>query len=93
MTFPLLVLAVAWLPLTVHAPERGDRRRQTTRFLSRKNRVLTVFAPTPQDPAYQEEMKLWQGEKAGFDDRQLVVVPVFANAKKRRRRTAPARRC
>ena len=47
-----------------------------------KNRVLLVFAPTAQDPAYLEQLRLWQGEKAGFEDRQLVVVPYFASAKR-----------
>lgn len=42
-----------------------------------KNRVLLVFAPDKKDVAYQEQMKLWQNEKAGFADRDLVVVPVF----------------
>ncbi len=47
-----------------------------------KNRVLLVFAPTDKDPSYVEQGKLWQAEKAGFDERQLVVVPVLADAKK-----------
>ncbi len=47
-----------------------------------KNRVLLVFAPAAQDPAYQEQTRLWQNEKAGFDERQLVVVPVLADARK-----------
>lgn len=47
-----------------------------------KNRVLLVFAPTDKDAAYVEQGKLWQGEKAGFDERQLVVVPVLADGKR-----------
>ena len=47
-----------------------------------KNRVLLVFAPTEKDAAYVEQGKLWQGEKAGFSERQLVVVPVLADGKK-----------
>jgi hypothetical protein len=46
-----------------------------------KNRVLLVFAPTAQDPAYVEQLKLWKNEKAQFEDRQLVVVPLLADAK------------
>ena len=46
-----------------------------------KNRVLLVFAPTAQDPAYLEQTKLWKNEKPGFDERQLVVVPVPADAR------------
>ncbi len=47
-----------------------------------KNRVLLVFAPTEQDPAYREQTRIWQGDKAGFEDRQLIVLPVLADAKK-----------
>ena len=46
-----------------------------------KNRVLLVFAPTAQDAAYVEQTRLWKNEKAGFEDRQLVVVPVLADAR------------
>ena len=46
-----------------------------------KNRVLLVFAPTLPDPAYTEQTRLWKGEKAGFEERQLVVVPVLADVK------------
>ena len=83
MTLSLFALATAFLPLVSRAqnaaPLGSDKPLASYRD---KNRVLAVFAPTSQDPAYQEQMKLWQGEKAGFDDRQLVVAPFFANAKK-----------
>ena len=46
-----------------------------------KNRVLLVFAPTAQDAAYLEQTRLWKNEKSGFEDRQLVVVPVLADAR------------
>ena len=46
-----------------------------------KNRVLLVFAPSGKDASYQEQMKLWRSEKAGFEDRQLVVLPVLADGK------------
>ena len=47
-----------------------------------KNRVLLVFAPTEQDPACREQYKLLQGEKAELEERQIVVLPVFADARK-----------
>ncbi len=77
----VFLLAVAWLPMTGHAQITttvGDKPLSAYRD---KNRVLVVFAPAPQDVAYQEQTKLWQGEKAGFEDRQIVTVPVFAGAK------------
>ena len=42
--------------------------------------MLLVFAPTEKDAPYVEQGRLWQGEKAGFKERQLVVVPVLAEA-------------
>ncbi len=45
------------------------------------HRVLLVFAASDQDPAYLTQKKLWKSEKAGFDDRQLVVLPVFAEGR------------
>ncbi len=74
-------LIAALLPMTGHAQTvvvAGDKPLSAYRD---KNRVLVVFASAPQDVAYQEQTKLWQGEKAGFEDRQIMVVPVFANAK------------
>lgn len=42
-----------------------------------KNRVLVVFAPSEKDANYLAQQRLWEGEKAGFADRDLVVLPVF----------------
>ena len=78
----LFALAACWLPFNVHAQNSaagGDKPLSSYRD---KNRVLLVFAATPQDDAYLEQTKLWQGERAGFEDRQLVVVPVFASGRK-----------
>ena len=76
MAVPLFAMAFL-LPLASQA--QTDKPLTAYRD---KNRVLLVFAPTPQDAAYQEQIKLWLPEKTGFDDRQLLVVPVFANARK-----------
>lgn len=76
----LLALAMTLLPLTAPAQDAGaDKPLGAYRD---KNRLLLLFAPTAQDPAYLEQTKLWQGEKTGFDDRQLVTIPVLADARK-----------
>ena len=81
MKFPIYALAVAWLPLTgLGQTATGNNDKPLSAYRD-KNRVLLVFAASPQDGAYAEQTKLWQGEKAGFDDRQLIVIPVFGNAK------------
>ena len=77
-----LALAAACSPVNAQTPNASVAAEKPLTPYRDKNRVLAVFAPTPQDSAYQEQMKLWQGEKAGFDDRQLVVLPFFANTKK-----------
>ena len=85
MKLSLATLAVPLLLSLAAAADAQEAAPNAEKPLSAfrdKNRVLLVFAPTDQDPAYREQTRLWQGEKAGFDDRQLVVVPVLADAKK-----------
>ncbi|RUR78708.1 DUF4174 domain-containing protein [Chlorogloeopsis fritschii PCC 9212] len=43
-----------------------------------KNRVLLVFAPSENHKAYQQQMQLFLEHKAGFADRDLVLVKVLA---------------
>jgi hypothetical protein len=43
-----------------------------------KNRVLLVFAPWENNNAYQQQMQLFSRHKAGFADRDLVLVQVLA---------------
>ena len=76
-----MIAVAAWLPHAAAAqsgPAGADKPLASYRD---KNRVLIVFAPAPGDPAYLEQMKLWQGEKTGFEDRQLVVMSSFAKMK------------
>lgn len=43
-----------------------------------KNRVLLVFAPSADNPIYQQQMQLLQKHNNGFADRDLVLVQVLA---------------
>ena len=43
-----------------------------------KNRVLLVFAPSVDNPIYQQQMQLLQKHNSGFADRDLVLVQVLA---------------
>lgn len=43
-----------------------------------KNRVLLVFAPSVDNPIYQQQMQLLQKYNNGFADRDLVLVQVLA---------------
>ncbi|BBD64134.1 hypothetical protein NIES4072_22040 [Nostoc commune NIES-4072] len=43
-----------------------------------KNRVLLVFAPSVDNPIYQQQMQLLQKHNKGFADRDLVLVQVLA---------------
>ena len=79
----LLVMGLILAPFTgVSAQQDAAAADKPLAAYKDKNRVLLVFAPTDQDPAYIEQGKLWQAEKAGFEERQLAVVPVLADAKK-----------
>jgi Domain of unknown function (DUF4174) len=42
-----------------------------------KNRLLLVFVPSKNNAKYQQQMRLWQGQKAGFDERNLLVIDVL----------------
>lgn len=42
-----------------------------------KNRVLLVFAPTPDDVRYEEEIDEIEAEQAGADERDLLVFGIF----------------
>ncbi len=77
-------MSLTFSPLSVAVAQQQDATPADRPLASYKdkNRVLLVFAPTDKDAAYVEQGKLWQGEKAGFDERQLVIVPVLADAKK-----------
>ena len=75
-------MSLTVFPLAASAQQDGGPGDKPLASYKDKNRVLLVFAPTDKDPAYVEQGKLWQSEKPGFDDRQLVVVPVLADAKK-----------
>ncbi len=73
-----MTLAFSPLAASAQQPEPADKPLTAYRD---KNRVLLVFAPDEKDVACVAQGKLWQGEKAGFAERQLVVVPVLADAK------------
>ena len=75
-----LLMALLFAPLAASAlPGTADTPLASYRD---KKRVLLVFAPSEKDSAYAEQGRLWQSEKAGFEERQLVVVPVLADAVK-----------
>ncbi len=38
------------------------------------NRILAVFADTPNDPQFQQQMRLLQDAYAGLEDRDVIVV-------------------
>ena len=42
-----------------------------------EHRVLLVFAPTAEHEGYGTQMALFEGEEAGFKDRDLVTIHVF----------------
>ncbi len=81
MTFPTLVIIVAAsasLPLPIRAQGSPDKSLSSYRD---SNRVLLVFAASERDASYRQQLGLWQNEKAGFEDRQLVVLPMLKAGK------------
>lgn len=55
-----------------------------------KHRVLLVFAPSEQSPAYQQQQRLWQGQDAEVHDRDLLPIEVLATGTSRANGTAIA---
>ncbi len=45
-----------------------------------KNRLLLVFAPSENSPAYQRQMQLFQGQQAGFKERDLLLVELLTES-------------
>lgn len=66
-------------PSAVRAQATGTPEKMLAQYRD-KSRVLLVFTPTAQDPAYVEQTKLWKNEKAEFGDRQLALMPLVADA-------------
>ena len=79
----LLGLALLLLPAAVLAQAEPDPTRALTGYRGR-NRVLLVFAASGRDPDYLAQRRLWEPERAGFADRDLVTLPVFAAARRSR---------
>jgi hypothetical protein len=48
-----------------------------------KNRLLLVFAPSENSPAYQRQMQLFQGQQAGFKERDLLLVDLLTESTSR----------
>lgn len=48
-----------------------------------KNRLLLVFAPKEESAAYKRQIQLMSGQKAGFDERDLLVVKVLGEGTSR----------
>lgn len=84
----LTVLGIACLALATPGVATRLRAQDPTRTLAGfrgRNRVLVIFAASGRDPDYVAQNRLWEHEQAGFADRALVTLPVFAAA----RRSAP----
>ena len=45
-----------------------------------QNRLLLLFAPSPEDGAYGEQMRLLENETAALEDRDLLVFHLFGDS-------------
>ena len=53
---------------------------QTISSLTDRYRILLVFAPTPQDPQLQLQIKAFDHHESDLRDRDLLIVPVIAQS-------------
>lgn len=79
VAFGLVLLAL--LVVTV-ARARAEDPARTLAGLRGKHRVLLVFAPSNRDASFLTQRRLWEPEQAGFADRDLVTLPMFATARR-----------
>ncbi len=75
----LLAFGVARFPRT--ASPTGPRPDDPLAAYRWKNRVLLVFAPRTDAPALAEQRRFIEGEKAGFRERDLVVLELTDGTK------------
>lgn len=75
----LLVVGVARSPRT--APGTGPRQDDPLATYRWKSRVLLVFAPRADAPSLVAQRRSVEKEKAGFQDRALVVLELTDGAK------------
>lgn len=79
------VLGLACLTLVAPAAAVRLHAQDPTRTLAGyrgRNRVLLVFAASGRSPEYATQRRLWEPAHAGFSDRDLVTLPVFAAARR-----------
>ena len=72
------VPGLVFLLVAVGATVRAENPTQTLAGYRGSRRVLLVFAASGQDPDYAAQRRLWDPEQAGFADRDLVTLPLFA---------------
>lgn len=48
-----------------------------------KNRLLLVFAPSKNNAEYQQQMQLFQGQKASFAERNLLIIELLTEGTSR----------
>lgn len=64
------------MTLSAHIPAQA----QTIASLADRYRILLVFAPTPQDPQLQQQIKAFNHHESDLRDRDLLIIPVVANS-------------
>jgi hypothetical protein len=77
-------IAVAATPET--APEANVGNSKVAFDLNTyqwQNRILLVFAPSQDNPAYQRQMQLFEAQRAGFKERDLLLVELLAEGTSR----------
>jgi hypothetical protein len=65
------------------APSSSAPTEFSLRAQQWQHRVVLLFAPSEQTPAYQQQMRQWQSAAEGMRDRDLKLVEVIANGQSR----------
>jgi hypothetical protein len=59
------------------SPDRSQEIEFTLSEYQWQNRILLVFAPSTDSSQYRQQMKAWQADVAGVDDRDLKLVQIL----------------
>lgn len=86
LIFLTLTTSIILSPVSIAGTAQGSTqaiKMSSFNLSSQKwqNRVLLVFAPSVDHLSYQQQMQLFQAQKSGFTDRDLVLVKVLATDK------------
>ncbi|MEX0272525.1 DUF4174 domain-containing protein [Leptolyngbyaceae cyanobacterium UHCC 1019] len=77
----------AYAGLSTTSVDSTSGRSQTVEFklsdYQWQHRIVLIFAPSDRTPNYQQQVQMWQADRAGVGDRDLKLVEVLGTGESR----------